>query len=103
MATPRELFIYYRARPAEADALQSRVLAFQHRLRARHPGLVTRLLRRPEPDDGWQTWMETYALPSDPEGITPALERQIGQLASALLGPEMPEPRHVEVFTPCAS
>lgn len=103
MAAARELFIYYRVKLAEADALQAQVTALQQHLRALHPGLEARLLRRPEPADGWHTWMETYALPRHPDGVSPALEQQIAQLAADRLGPLLPAARHVEVFTPCAS
>ncbi len=99
----RELFIYYRANPADASALQARVLAWQADLQARHPGLQTRLLRRPEPADGWHTWMETYSLPQSPDGVPMALQDDIEAAAGALLAPWRTSPRHVEVFVPCAS
>lgn len=103
MNAARELFIYYRAKPADAPVLQAQVLAFQQRLEALHPGLVARLLRRPETADGWQTWMETYARPAHPDGVSEVIEQEIARLAlesaSALKGCA----RHVEVFRACAS
>ena len=41
----RELFIYYQIPVTQAVAARAQVDAFQARLRQRHPGLVTRLLR----------------------------------------------------------
>jgi len=102
MTAARELFIYYRAKAANATALQSEVMAFQQHLRNRFPGLQTRLLRRPEPADGWDTWMETYALPGHPEGVHEALEQAIGQSAAHLPARLDITTRHVEVFLPCA-
>jgi hypothetical protein len=102
MAVARELFIYYRAKTADATALQSEVMAHQSRLRNRFPGLQARLLRRPEPADGWHTWMETYAMPGHPDGVTEALEQSIEQSAAEALAPLRCTARHVEVFVPCA-
>jgi len=107
----RELFIYYRATVEDADALQAAALAMQADLQARHAGLQTRLLRRPEPADGLHTWMEIYALPLTPVGLgrgTPddrfdALRRDIESAAHALLGHGVHSARHIEVFEPCAS
>ena len=101
MPAQRELFIYYRARIDDASALQSAVLVFQQRLQSLHPGLTARLLRRPEPADGWQTWMETYALPGHAEGVAEALEHTIEELAAEALRP-FATARHVEVFVACA-
>jgi len=99
----RELFIYYRAEPAAAPALQAAVQAWEAQLRLSHPGLLARLLRRPEPDDGWHTWMETYAMPASADGLTPALQDEIEQSARSVLAPWTTSARHVEVFHPCAS
>lgn len=94
-----ELFIYYRARPERAPAVQAAVAQLHARLRAQHPALVARLLQRPGEDKGLQTWMETYA--SD-AGIGSDLQAQIEEQAHALL-PLIEGPRHVEVFIACAS
>jgi hypothetical protein len=96
------LFIYYRARPADAAALQAGMLAWHTNLQARHPGLQARLLRRPEPADGWHTWMEIYALPQSPDGISTALQSDIEDAAVQLLARWQTSPRHVEVFVSCA-
>jgi hypothetical protein len=98
----RELFIYYRSHLADAHALQLRVLAWHTALQAQHPGLQTRLLRRPEPADEQHTWMETYALPSSPCGVPLALQHQIEAQAEQLLSPWLIGPRHLEVFVACA-
>jgi hypothetical protein len=99
----RELFIYYRSPQDEADRVAGRVREFQARLTAGHPGLVARLMCRPEVVDGANTWMETYSMnpAHSPEGIAPALAREIEQQAACLSSCLIGE-RHVEVFTPCA-
>jgi len=102
MAVPRELFIYYRVRTEDADALRSEVLALQQRLSALHPGLTARLLRRPEPADGWHTWMETYAWPGHVDGVSEALEQSIERHAALALQ-RFGAARHVEAFVACAS
>ena len=102
MTTERELFIYYRARAADATALQSEVMAFQRDLQNRFPALQARLLRRPEPADGWHTWMETYALPGHPEEAHKALEQAIAQWSADMSVRLGCTARHVEVFQPCA-
>jgi hypothetical protein len=100
----RELFIYYRIPVAQAQAAHAAVLAFQARLRQRHPGLTTRFLRRPDAQDQHQTWMEIYSFDSaiSPSGITASLQGEIEFEASALAGLTAGG-RHVEVFVPCAS
>jgi len=102
----RELFIYYRQQlvdAAHAAAWQDQVLAMQLSLQDRHPGLQARLLCRPEPVDGWQTWMETYAWPGHPGGVTTALQDEIEREARRLSAAAVSISRHIEVFTPCAS
>lgn len=54
-----DLYIYYRVRAANADALQTEVLAMQHDL-ARSDSVRTALKRRPNEQNGAQTWMEVY-------------------------------------------
>jgi hypothetical protein len=100
----RELFIYYRLQLVDAAAWQAKVLAMQRSLKSRHPGLQARLLCRPEPVDGWQTWMETYAWPGHPGGVSKALQDEIESLAKDAAAAVSPAPlRHIEVFAPCAS
>ena len=101
----RELFIYYRIPVTNAAAARTRVDAFQARLRERHRGLVTRLMRRPEPKNSQQTWMETYSFERSAlhsGGVTPALQAEIETEAQSLAGLIDGE-RHAEVFVPCAS
>ena len=102
----RELFIYYRIPVTNAAAARTRVDAFQARLRDRHHGLVTRLLRRPDATNNQQTWMEAYSFERPPmqpcDGVTPALQAEIETEALCLAGLIDGE-RHAEVFIPCAS
>lgn len=99
----RELFIYYRSSADRAAEVGARVHKFQARLCGRHPQLVARLLRRPEPRDGLLTWMETYSISTmhSPEGISNELQQDIeaeaASLADCIVGP-----RHTEVFNACA-
>ena len=96
-ATPGapEIYIYYRARPEQGQALAEAALAMQHGLRAAWPGLGARLLRRPDLREGLATWMEAYALPpgADPGEVAQAIER-----AAEALAPWQASPRHVEHF-----
>ena len=97
----RELYIYYRVRPDRAAAAARAVRAFQQSLRAAHPGLVARLLRRGD-DPGRQTWMETYAFGTAPrhgadQGVDAALEAAIASGAAAFAA-LLDGPRHVEAF-----
>lgn len=96
----RELFVYYRVRADDAEAALVLVRGLQAALMARHPGLVARLLRRPEETLGLQTWMETYAMAGS--GIEPALQAAIDAQAGTLT-PLLDGPRHTEVFVACAS
>ena len=100
----RELFVYYRVRSADAATALAAVQELQASLREIHPGLVARLLRRPEDVDASQTWMETYATDPrrDPAGVSPQLQAAIEAQAGAML-PPLAGPRHTEVFVACAS
>ncbi len=98
----RELFIYYRTTHDNASVLHAEALALQAELRARHPELQTRLMRRPEAADGLHTWMETYAAPQSPNGISDSLLAEIEQLAAARLAALIAGDRHIESFVPCA-
>lgn len=99
----RELFIYYRSPQDEAANVARRVHEFQARLTAGHPGLVARLLCRPEVVDGVHTWMETYSMnpAHNSDGIVPALAAEI-EAQARCLAPCLIGARHVEVFAPCA-
>ncbi|HSV69252.1 MAG TPA: DUF4936 family protein [Methylibium sp.] len=95
-----ELFIYYRARPEDAQRLADAVLEMQRHLCIACPGLRARLLGRPEVRDGLNTWMETYALPDGLEAVpvAAAIERAAQVLADWTVGP-----RRVEHFVACVS
>jgi len=73
-------------------------------LRARTPGLVTRLLRRPDESGGRSTWMEVYAMDPqfEPTGVSAVLQADIEREAARHLT-HIDGERHVEVFVACAS
>lgn len=100
----RELYVYYRAKEQDSQALRQAVRAWQAELASRFPGLVARLLRRPEVSaDGLVTWMEVYAATdaSPTSAVSPAMEREI-QVDSVRLDAWLVGARHVEVFEACA-
>lgn len=94
----RELFVYYRVRSNKAAAARAAVLRLHAQLRCDHPQLSARLLRRPDEENGLQTWMEIYMAEL---GITDDIQARIEAGAHALL-PLLAGPRHTEVFIPCA-
>lgn len=100
----RELFVYYRVHADAADAVRAMVRRLHASMLSQHPGLTARLLRRPEQVDGFETWMETYAMDAAhaPQGIGPALQAAIEAQAAPLL-PLLHGPRHTEAFIACAS
>jgi hypothetical protein len=57
----RELYVYYRVAHANWCDAAHAVAQWQQQLRASHPGLVARVLRRPETHDNAVTLMEVYA------------------------------------------
>ncbi len=77
-----DLYVYYRVRREHADELHSRAGAMQRWL-AQEYGIVTALKRRPEEQDGMQTWMEIYQ--AIPDGFAMSLERAVGQAGLAAL------------------
>lgn len=95
----RELYIYYRVPRGAATAARAAVAAGQAALRARHRGLVARLLRRADAADPArpETWMEIYAVPSAPAGVDTAIEASIGAAMAPLAG-LIDGMRHVEAF-----
>ena len=95
----RELFVYYRVPAMHAAAARHVVQTLQAELAERHPGLQARLLRRDPEEAATQTWMETWAWPGNPGGVTPSLHSAIELTAEALL-PLLDGPRHCEVFEP---
>lgn len=95
----RDLYIYYQVREADAPALLPRVAAMQATL-ARQHGVTGQLKRRPETQQGMQTWMEVY--PSTDEGFGAVLDAAVEQAGLPAL---IAGARHVEVFmemVPCA-
>ncbi len=98
----RELFIYYQSTLENERVLHAEVLALQADLQTQHPGLQTRLLRRAEASDGMNTWMEIYAVPMLPEGVSDDLQREIEAAAKARLSLLITGPRHIESFVTCA-
>lgn len=95
----RELFVYYRVRPAHETDARRVVVAMHRELRAAYPGLEARLLTRDAGDNGAPTWMESYALDGAEAsgGIGPDVERAIEAHALPLLA-FLDGPRHVEAF-----
>lgn len=87
-----DLYIYYRVRRENVDALKPRATAMQQYLAAEY-GIVVGLKRRPEEKDEQQTWMEIYQ--SVPPDFDAALEHALAQaeLTSLIEGP-----RHTEYF-----
>jgi len=97
----RELYVYYRVREADAAEAQRDIEQLHDELRAAHPGLQVRLLRRPHASDGLQTWMETYAQAGHPRGVDEALQADIERRAERYRA-HVEGPRHVEVFVALA-
>ena len=89
-----DLYVYYKVRNEDAEALAPRVRAMQARLAAARDGHREALLqRRPETRDGLQTWMEVY--PGVDEGFAALVEQAVHDagLAAWIQGP-----RRSEVF-----
>ncbi len=85
-----DLFVYYRVRSDAAMQLQPRVAAMQAGL-ARRFGVRAALKRRPEEQDGLQTWMEIYT--NVPDDFLPALQQAADTAAVPIEGE-----RHIELF-----
>ena len=100
----RELYVYYRVLEGDAVTAEAEAREFHSRLRAQTPGLLTRLLRRPDASDGLLTWMETYAMEPqiEPAGVSAGLQADIEREAARHLT-RIDGERHVEVFVACAS
>lgn len=100
----QEVFVYYKVAEADVGAVRAAADALQQALRADHPGLQARLLRRPGSSDGLVTVMELYAhaaTPTHPGGVDADLRAAIDERAQALR-PWLKTPRHTEVFQACA-
>lgn len=94
-----DLYIYYRVPSAHGAELEARLAAMQRRLEGEF-AVVAELKRRPEEQDGCQTWMEIYR--AVPTGFELALERAVAreELARYIDGQ-----RNTEIFVdvrPCA-
>lgn len=92
-----DLYIYYRVASANGQELCGRVVAMQRSL-SHDYGIVGSLKRRPEEQDGQQTWMEVYQ--AVPDGFETALERAIAQAGLTYL---IDGPRHTEYFVDVSS
>lgn len=88
-----DLYIYYQVRNEDAQALSARIRSMQDGLLAAH-GVAGQLKRRPEAQDGLQTWMEIY--PATPAGFDAALAAAVREAALAEL---IAGDRHTEIFT----
>ena len=98
----RELFVYYRVRPADAVEALAAVRRLHAQLRSDRPGLCARLLRRTDDDHELQTWMETYATDPPHDGISAEWQADI-EASARVLAPFIQGTRHTEVFIACAS
>ena len=88
-----DLYVYYRVRSDDAIRLQPQVEAMQRTLSHSYP-VQAALKRRPEENDGRQTWMEIYL--NVPEGFASVLN---GAAAALTL---IDGDRHVEAFVDLA-
>ncbi len=88
------VFVYYRVAESRLANVVASVRAMQAALAGGHPGLACDLLRRPLPQQGEVTLMETYA-----GAVTPAACAAI-EAAADRAG--LPQPRHSETFEPLA-
>lgn len=97
MSAQRELYVYYRVQLPQWRAAAEAAMAWQRELCRSHPGLVARVLRRPDVQDDRATLMETYSGGNGVCTIDAALETEIAQgvptLSRWLIGE-----RHVERF-----
>lgn len=91
----RELFVYYRVARTHWRDAASAVETWQQQLQRSHPGLLARVLRRPEAVDDTVTLMEVYAI--EDGSVDSVLEAEIVRYASALQGWLIGE-RHNERF-----
>jgi hypothetical protein len=87
-----DLYVYYKVRELDADALAPRVRALQADIAARH-GVQGQLKRRPEARDGVQTWMEVYPAVGADFGALLADAASRAGFDALLAGP-----RHAEIF-----
>jgi hypothetical protein len=88
-----DLYIYYQVRDEDAAALSTRVRLMQARLYA-DCGVAGQRKRRPQAQDGLQTWMEIYC--ATDAGFEAALSAAVRHAALAELTVGT---RHTEIFT----
>lgn len=94
-----DLYVYYKVRVEQADALAPLVRAMQARL-ARSHGVAGQLKRRPEAKDGMQTWMEVYLATAPAFAAALSFAANEAGLSGLIAGE-----RRTEIFTdltPCA-
>lgn len=94
----QDFYVYYKVRAIDAATLAPLVRAMQRRL-AQDAGVQVQLKRRPQDQDGLQTWMEVYP------GVGDAFAAQLAQAVDAAgIAPHLAGPRRLEIFTdlPCA-
>ena len=87
------LYIYYQVGDAHAATLLPQVRAMQAALAAEH-GIKAGLKRRPESEQGLQTWMEIYTNAAPDFGATLDAAVTAAGVAHLVHGS-----RHTEVFT----
>jgi hypothetical protein len=95
----RELFVYYRVGENDWRDACAAVHELQAVLRASHPELTARMMRRPEVGDGLVTLMEVYSIDarSSSDGIDGAWQARI-EAAAHVLRRWLRSDRHVECF-----
>lgn len=97
-----EAYIYYKIDSAAAEAALAAARAMLIGLMARHAGLSSRLLRRPEASEGDITLMEVHRYTAASGGIDAQLLQAIERAGSAM-APWLRGQRHVEVFVPLSA
>jgi hypothetical protein len=93
----RELYVYYRVPQAQWRAAADAAAAWQRELCDTRPGLIARVLRRPDVRDDAVTLMETYAFEPDSGAFDDALQAAVEHGAPPLRAWLIGE-RHVELF-----
>lgn len=89
-----DYYIYYQVGDAQTQSLRDKVLPMQAALQ-RHYQIGTALKRRPDRQDGRQTWMEVYL--AVPDGFDAALA---AAWTDAKITPLIQGERHIERFIP---
>ncbi len=92
----RELFVYWKVAREQAPAAQTAATEFLTCLRAAHPTLQCRLLRRADEAGDRTTFMETYS--ALPGGVTAAMQATIQAQADIAFVAMGSPARYVEVF-----